>query len=67
MCICMYVCMYVCTYVCIPWVHEHHMGGCCQVESHSTSLQAHEEHPHIRVVCELLNHAIPVVHTHAAL
>ena len=43
------------------------MGCSSEVEGHPPGLEAHEEHPDIRVMSELLNHAIPVVHSHAAL
>ena len=52
---------------CLPGVHEHDMGSCSEVEGHPSCLQAHQEHPDIGVICELINHAIPVVHAHAAL
>lgn len=50
-----------------PWVHKHDMGCSSQVEGHPPGLQAHQEYPNIRVMSELLNHAVPVVHSHAAL
>ena len=43
------------------------MGCSSEVEGHPPGLEAHQEHPDIRVVCELLNHAVPVIHSHAAL
>lgn len=43
------------------------MGCSSEVEGHPPGLEAHQEHPDIRVVCELLNHAVSVIHSHAAL
>ena len=52
---------------CVPGVHEHDMRGSCEVERDASSLETHEEDPDVRVMCELVNHAVPVVHAHAAL
>ncbi len=43
------------------------MRGSCEVERDASSLETHEEDSDIRVVCELFNHAVPVIHAHAAL
>ena len=43
------------------------MGGCSEVEGHPPGLEAHQEDPDIGVMGELVNHAVPVVHGHAAL
>ena len=43
------------------------MGCSGEVEGHPPGLEAHEENPDIGVMGELLNHAVPVVHSHTAL
>ncbi len=51
----------------LPGVHKHDVGGSCQVERYSSCLETHQEDSDIRVMGELVDHAIPVVHAHAAL
>lgn len=43
------------------------MRGSCEVECDASSFQTHQEDSDIWVMSELVNHAVPVVHAHAAL
>lgn len=43
------------------------MGCSSEVEGDPPCLEAHQEHPDVGVMRELFNHAVPVIHRHAAL